>query len=437
MIAKTLSRHLIRVLLLLIVFTVLMKKNSSAQNIAPNTQNVANPVDIIDVLKRLLKKNDTLRNEPQAPTARNLSLLPVLGYSPANGFVIGAAVSVTKRLGSSEKTRLSSALVNVSFTTKKQILLNLRSDLHLSNNEWYIPGDIRFLFFAQPTYGLGIYGLHSSDYKLNIDGMNLKRTLTEQPMRFNYIRVYETAVRKLFNTWYAGLGINIDYHYNIRDQALKLDTPAPYISSHYIYSKKYGFDTAHYSTNGLSLQIIQDSRDNSVNAYTGYYANLTFRFNPQFLGSNQNSSMLFFEWRNYIGLQKSNPRHLLAFWAWGQFVTSGNVPYLALPSITWDTYNRSGRGYIQGRFRGKDMVYAESEYRFPITKNGLLGGVTFVNITTASNPLTSQSVFNSVAPAYGVGLRIMMNKRDRTNICIDYGVGNGSNGIYFNIRETF
>jgi hypothetical protein len=147
--------------------------------------------------------------------------------------------------------------------------------------------------------------------------------------------------------------------------------------------------------------------------------------------------MLYYEWRNYIGVSKRIPRNVIAFWFWGVLVTSGKAPYLALPSITWDTYNRSGRGYIQGRFRGDNMIYEEAEFRYRITTNGLLGGVVFANLTTASNPLTGQKVFNSVAPGYGFGLRIKMNKKDRTNIAIDYGIGDGFTGVYFNIREAF
>jgi hypothetical protein len=83
------------------------------------------------------------------------------------------------------------------------------------------------------------------------------------------------------------------------------------------------------------------------------------------------------------------------------------------------------------------MVYGESEFRMPISRNGLFGAVAFVNATTASNPITGQNLFNSIAPAYGIGLRIKMNMKDRTNICIDYGRGRGSHGLYFNIQETF
>ena len=35
----------------------------------------------------------------QVKGAKNLSLLPIVGYTPANGFVIGGAISVTEFLG--------------------------------------------------------------------------------------------------------------------------------------------------------------------------------------------------------------------------------------------------------------------------------------------------------------------------------------------------
>ncbi len=396
----------------------------------------ANPVDLIDVIGKMFNKKGPARNNVLIPGVNNLSLLPIVGYGPANGFVIGAALSATNLLGSRENTQLSSALLSVSITTKDQVLICARSNIYLPGNTWYIPGDVRLLFFAQPTYGLGIYALNSTK-DFNIDGTNLSRSILEQPMRFNYIRFYETALKEVFPYWYAGVGINIDDHFEIDDQSLKLDTPNLFITSNYFYSTKYGFNPTHYSTNGLSLQVTHDSRDNPINAYKGIYANLSFRVNEKIFGGSQSSTMLYAEWRNYISLQKSKPGLVLAFWTWGQFVTSGNVPYLALPSIGWDTYGRSGRGYVQGRFRGVNMVYGETEFRLPISRNGLFGAVAFLNATTASSPVTGQTLFGSLAPGYGIGLRIKMNMKDRTNICIDYGRGQSSSGLYFNIQETF
>ncbi len=41
--------------------------------------------------------------------------------------------------------------------------MNFRFDVYTSKNKWYISGDNRLLFFNQPTYGLGIYGLQESN----------------------------------------------------------------------------------------------------------------------------------------------------------------------------------------------------------------------------------------------------------------------------------
>ena len=65
--------------------------------------------------------------------------------------------------------------------------------------------------------------------------------------------------------------------------------------------------------------------------------------------------------------------------------------------------------------------------------------VAFLNLTTVSDKDASgQSLFDDVAPAAGVGLRVLMNKRARTNICIDVGVGRqGSKGLYLGLQEVF
>jgi len=115
---------------------------------------------------------------------------------------------------------------------------------------------------------------------------------------------------------------------------------------------------------------------------------------------------------------------------------NGTPPYLDLPSIGWDNYSNTGRGYVPGRFTGNNLMYLESEYRFGITRNGLLGGVAFGNVESILPNLNS--TIQKVMPGYGIGLRIKMNKYSNTNIAIDYGFGiGGSHGLFFNLGEVF
>jgi len=107
-----------------------------------------------------------------------------------------------------------------------------------------------------------------------------------------------------------------------------------------------------------------------------------------------------------------------------------------MPSTGWDPFSNTGRGYIQGRFRSKNLVYTEAEYRFKVLRNGLIGGVVFGNAQTVTDwPSNS---FNSLALGAGAGVRLKFNKHSRTNVCIDYAFGQGgSQGVFVNLGEVF
>ena len=117
---------------------------------------------------------------------------------------------------------------------------------------------------------------------------------------------------------------------------------------------------------------------------------------------------------------------------------SGHMPYFSLMSLGDDQKATSGRGYIAGRFRGENILYGEAEYRFPILKCAqTLGGVIFVNATTATSDLKGERLFDYVRPAAGVGLRILVNKDVRLNLTIDYAIGWNSQGVYFGSPDAF
>jgi Omp85 superfamily domain len=363
-----------------------------------------------------------------------LPLLPILGYTPANGFMLGVGVAPAILLDSASHTHISSGLANVQVTSKRQINFNFRHNIYFPHDRIILQGDWRVLLFSQSTFGLGIMELPGVFF-LNEIAPDADET-GEQPMRFTYIRVYETALFKLKGRLYGGMGLAMDYHTRIEDERLDLESSTPFYTSHYVYSIAKEFSPTNYSATGFVFKALFDSRDNAINAYKGAYVDVGFRVNPTWLGSTHGSTQLLIELRQYM--QFRNSRSRLAFWGIGQFLTSGQLPYLALPSIGWDTYNRSGRGYIQGRFRGENMVYGEVEFRFPVTKNDLIGGVVFLNTISVDNPTAGQALLERFAFGYGAGLRFKLNKETRTNICLDIGLGaQGNAGLYFGLQEAF
>ena len=153
------------------------------------------------------------------------------------------------------------------------------------------------------------------------------------------------------------------------------------------------------------------------------------------MGSDVNWQSLLIDARKYIHFPATSP-NTLAFWTYDWFTVSGKPPYLNLANTACDTYLNMGRGYIQARFRGQNLVYFESEYRFKILNNGLIGGVAFLNAQSYTEQESKR--FEVVSPGYGVGLRFKFNKFSNTNIALDYGWGShGSQGIFANLGEVF
>jgi hypothetical protein len=366
--------------------------------------------------------------------------LPVIASSPSTGLMYGVAPGASWYMGDKSNTRISSALGTVIYTTKKQLILTLKSNAYLSADSWILLTDIRYFITSQPTYGLGTGPSTAKPIGQGIeypDGIFSTPIPDAQMMEFNYLRFHETVLKRLKESFfYAGIGIHYDLHSKIDDNLLSLpDT----ITSHYAYSFAKGFDPEKYTTSGFSLNGIYDSRDNAINPYSGRYAYLSLRINPEFLASTKSSSILWYEYRDYLNFNENRPRHMLAFWTYGWFVTSGDVPYLDLPGVGWDQFGRSGRAYTQGRFRGEDLLYGEIEYRIPLQKTKeTFGAVVFVNTTTASNRMGDINLFDYLDFGYGAGLRVMINKKSRANLALDVAFGeHGASGFYFGINEVF
>ena len=51
-------------------------------------QNTVNPVDLIGVIGNIFNKRLPERSDIIIPGVNNVSLLPIIGYGPANGFVL-------------------------------------------------------------------------------------------------------------------------------------------------------------------------------------------------------------------------------------------------------------------------------------------------------------------------------------------------------------
>jgi outer membrane protein assembly factor BamA len=381
-----------------------------------------------------------MHKSPKASQEKSGSLLliPAIGSNPATGFVLGIGGQYAFKMPESTLYSLISGSAQAS--TKSQYIFMLKNTIYSKKQRFFYKGDWRFLIYSQPTYGLGTTAPEGGilDYQYNIAGLETSSDSLAQPMKFNFARIHQTMAIKITDGLYAGFGYHFDGYYKIKDEKLRLNPGDSLITSHYAYNTNYGFNTEDYFSSAINLSLVLDTRDNMIKARKGYFASIAWRGASKLTGNRTNSNIFQLEWRSFHGVSKRNQNHLIAFWLMGNLSPAGDFPYLILPATAYDQRGRSARGYTQGRYRGNNYVYGETEYRFPISScGGILSGVLFLNATTTNNEAKSLSLFESVKPGYGLGLRIMADKRSRTNLAIDIGFGDKSSGFYLAAAETF
>jgi len=366
--------------------------------------------DLIDVARSLFKFKHRKYQKEQKEIY--FSILPLSTNVPGGSKALVTSTTAGFYLGPRRTTYISSVTFAPYFNLKGRYGLPIHSSIWLNGNAWNIQGDTRFLVYPQFTWGLGGGQAEADKILVNYD----------------YIRLYQSLYKRVTPFFYAGFGYNMDYYINI-------NTNGPVGLTDFT-GYKYGTGQGENSfSSGISLNLLYDTRQNSINPIPGAFANLIYRHNTKLLGSDNNTQSLYLDLRKYVSLTETGQKNQFAFWAYYWTTISSGTPYLNLPSIGNDPYQRSGRGIEQNRYRGEGLVYFESEYRRDITANGLFGFVLFANVNSVSQ-LNSHALAY-INPAGGGGLRIKFNKRSGTNICVDYGFSKGYSDLILALGEAF
>jgi len=365
--------------------------------------------DAMDAINKVVRPKTKITSDSQniRPGKILTSIFPAVGYSLSNGVTFILATNFSFYMDSPATTDLSVVTFNPLYSLKQQVIIPIISSIWLNDNKINLLGDYRFYQYPSLTYGLGGRRLLSQSDSVD----------------YAYIKISQDALYRIAHNLYAGPGYDLDYHYNIHE----FGDARQY--------ERYTEDASKTTSSGLVARIKYDDRTNMNNPTNAFYADFIYRDNLRQLGRTSGWQEIEIEFRKYIQLAK-HPRDILGFWSWNEFTYGGKVPYFDLPSTGWDEYSNTGRGYIQGRFRGADIVYLEGENRFDILNNGLLGGVVFCNGESVPNYPNNR--FSTIHVGKGIGLRIKLNKYSETNLCIDYGWGDGgSQGFFFNVGEVF
>jgi hypothetical protein len=416
-----------------IVYMVLSAGKLFAQERQDSPEELRKQTDAKEVIHSIISKKSTTEDTVQKRHS-NFSTLPSAGFNPSVGFAMGVTSTVGKVFGDPRVTTMSVLNANAYISTKGLACFEFKNNIFTNNDLYNIQGNVQVGKTVALDYGVGTGRMTRGEGSFSLDGFTLSNNADVFPIKYTYVKLSERVYRKIIDHVYAGAGVIFNIYNDIDDER-KMGANS---STHnFRYSKMNGFPTMGYSANGLLFNIEYNSRDHINRPYEGLYADVVLRSNETWMGSEHKTIQLKTELRKYWSLSKVNREHVLAFWYWGCYLLDGKLPYLELPGTGSDAANRMGRGYTIGRYKGTSYVYSEAEYRFPITKNKLISGVLFTNVESSSNN-RNINVMEFVEPGGGFGLRLLFNKYTRSNLCIDYGIGNyGSKGIFLGLNEVF
>ncbi len=340
------------------------------------------------------------------------SLVPLSTSVPGGGNALITSTTAGFYLGDRKTTYLSNVTFSPGTNFKGEFNLPIRSNIWEADNAWNYGGDYRLTFYPQYTWGLG--GNTAPSHKVL--------------MRYTYVRLYQNRLKRIKPYLFAGVGYNMDWHINIRP-----DNDTLSLSKFTGYSNGTASRSNSFSS-GLTLNLLYDTRNNSLNPLPGWFYDIVLRINPQILGSQNNWSSLYVDVRKYISFNEDH-QNTLAFWSYFWTTLGTNPPYLDLPAIGWDAYQRSGRGFYPSRYTGRSLLDLEAEYRRSITSDELLGFVLFANMNAV--PEAGTEDFDYVHGAVGAGLRVKFNKHSGTNVCVDVAASKGYWAVYLNLGEAF
>ncbi|WP_228742052.1 BamA/TamA family outer membrane protein, partial [Klebsiella quasipneumoniae] len=178
-------------------------------------------------------------------------------------------------------------------------------------------------------------------------------------------------------------------------------------------------------SSGASVALNWDDRDFVPNPRRGQYANFRYTHYASGLGSDTRFDEFQLHYSHYHALSEKS---VLAWEADGAF-TQGEVPWSMMPLLGSD---ERMRGYYQGRYRDKNVVSSQLEYRRQLTwRHGIVAWAGAGTMGPSMDSLND----GRWLPSAGVGYRFEF--KPRVNVRLDYGIGKGSSGFYFQVGEAF
>ncbi|MDN3641154.1 BamA/TamA family outer membrane protein [Lutimonas halocynthiae] len=356
-------------------------------------------------------RKDSIKAVKVAEGRSLISPLLVPGYTPELGalLAVGGLWSFKTDRDDDEIQR-SSMPFTLSYTSTGAVVFNAKPTTFWLKDKLRITADLWYKNMPDNYWGVGAE-----------NAINTQQSDSTTAYQREWWWINPQFLYQFKENYFAGL--NVDYNYT------KGSDPSEGVAE----DPNYQVFNDRPLNSGLGLILRHDSRDIPVNAWEGFYLDVSATAYSTAFGGDNDYQIFLIDYRQYE--QVGKPGQTMT-WQVKARLGNGDIPYGEMGQLgnPFDL-----RGYTWGRFRDKSLFFVMPEYRHTFYKNdGKIskhGAVAWVGTGTVWDFDKVDSQNMEWLPNFGVGYRFEL--QPRMNLRLDVGIGQESSGIYFNFNESF
>ncbi len=342
------------------------------------------------------------RDEATEPEATGLGFAPVAGvtYSSETSVMFGTAAVLFYKPPLVEQRRTSQVTVALAYSLRRQVVGTAYTDLFTFDDRFFLRAAFNFLLYPDSFFGIG----------------NSTRLEDEERFTPRNLEVRLRPLYQVIDNVFVGPALRVE---SVRISHLE---PGRMLDSGDILGAGGGFDFA------LGVAASYDTRDSTLYPRRGSSLQFWSLVSEPAFGADFRMSRTLLDLRHYI---PTGPKdHVLALQGVGRF-TTGDVPFFALGRLGGE---RLLRGHFNGRYRDKQLVAAQAEYRFPLFwRFGMVAFAGAGEVAERVEQLRAQALRYSL----GGGLRLNVSSKERIHFRGDFGWGGDEHDFYVNVGEAF
>ncbi|EOZ91971.1 outer membrane protein, OMP85 family [Indibacter alkaliphilus LW1] len=331
-------------------------------------------------------------------------IYPTLAYAPETSWEIGLSSLYVYYANRDTTNRLSEINGFTFVTLENQYGIWFDHAIYSDLNKWFFLGRIRIQSFPLFYHGIGMDT--PEDYIALVDA--------------NQVLIKERVLRELKRNLYFGLEIDFQrmssVNFKLAEEQQEINLP---------------LGSAGSDNLGLGVGLVYDDRHNVLNVRKGNFSELAYlNYMPAF--SNFGFQTIISDNRIFRPVGKNN---VFAAQLLGQF-NMGDVPFNQLALMGGDSMMR---GYYLGRFRDRNQIATQVEYRMlplPLGFTDRLGAAAFAGAATVF-PDFSRASIHKVVWSAGGGLRFLLFPKKDIYTRLDVAFTQEGTGFYFFIGEAF